>query len=163
MKGLARSLRKDVIKIPFTTTMDLVGDGVSDSFGGVVIGKLPEGNLLFLGAVAYATVDATGQANVTNNWAGDFTIGTIGYGESGEYDSIVDNTVLTAGASDKITPRTRGAVNANDQMRILDNTDGNLDLYFNMLVSNGYITPTETGTFTIDGVLYAAYVTLGDD
>lgn len=175
MKGLKRSLsrgpaaQQEVFRmdLAFDQTIDITGVGAAVDAGSFVLGGLPQGNLLFLGAVAYATVDATGDAHVIDNWDGDFGIGTIpnadvDLADAGD-DDIIPSTALSAGASDKIAPRTRGASTGTEHGLIIDNTDGSLELNFNLLIDDNVITDTEDGSFRCYGVLHAAFIVLGDD
>lgn len=175
MKGLQRSLKRGDpqnqeiyrIKQSFSSSLDITGVAATVDAGTFVIGGLPQGNLLFLGAVAYAQVDATGDAHVIDNWTGDYGIGTIpnadvDLADAGD-DDIIPSTALTAGASDKIAASTRGASTGTENALILDNTDGSLELNFNLLIDDNVITDAEVGTFLVTGVLHIALIVLGDD
>ena len=174
-KGLPRSLsrgdvqRQEVIKqaIVINNSLDITGVDAAVDAGTFVISGLPQGNLLFLGAVAYVQVDAGSDVHVIDNWDGDFGIGTIpnadtDLGDAGD-DDIIPSTALSAGASDKLAPSTRGASTTTEHGLIIDNTDGSLELNFNLLIDDNVITDTEDGTFAVTGVLHLAYIVLGDD
>ena len=78
MKGLQRSLARgpaataDIrrINVPISGSLDITGVAATVDAGTFVIGGLPQGNLLFLGAVAYAQVDAGADIHVigSNGW-----------------------------------------------------------------------------------------------
>ena len=175
MKGLKRSLSRgdpqaqEVVKLSIVIddSLDITGVAAAVDAGTFVISGLPEGNLLFLGAVAYVSVDATGDTSVIDNWAGDYAIGSapnadVDLADAGDAD-IIPSTALAAGASDKIAPLTRGASTQTEHALILDNTDGSLELNLNLLIDDNVITDTEVGTFAVTGTLHLALIVLGDD
>lgn len=175
MKGLQRSLSRgntatqNVVRldIPLSGSITITGVDAAVDAGTKNIGGLPQGNLLFLGAVANVIVDAGSDANVIDNWNGDFAIGTVpqndvDLGDSGEAD-IIPSTALDAGASDKVTPLTRAPSTASEHGVIIDNTDGSLELNFNLLIDDNVITDTEDGVFALSGTVHIALVVLGDD
>lgn len=176
-KGLPRSLSKNVdprnAVVPavrdytISGSLDITGVAAAVDAGTFVIGDLPEGNILFLGAVASVVVDATGDTDVIVDWTGDFGIGTIpnadlDLGDAGD-DDIIPSTALTADTGLRITLATRGASTATENGVILDNTDGSLELNFNLLIDDNVITDTEDGTFVVTGNLKICYIVLGDD
>ena len=177
-KGLPRSLKNAPpadVRVPVARDYSISGSiditgvaGVVDA-GTFVLGDLPEGLILFLGAAVLGLqVDATGDAHVIDDWDGDFGIGTIpnanlDLADAGD-DDVIPSTALSAGASDKIgvptgSPFSTGTENG----LILDNSDGSLELNFNLLIDDNVITDTEDGTFSISGNLRICYIILGDD
>lgn len=174
-KGLQRSLKRgaqatrDIItlRLAFEESIDITGVAATVDAGSFVIGALPQGNLLFLGAVTYVQVDGGADAHIIDNWDGDFGIGTIpnadvDLADAGD-DDIIPSTALSAGASDKLAPSTRGASTGTEHGLIIDNTDGSLELNFNLLIDDNVITDTEDGTFTVTGTLHLALIVLGND
>lgn len=175
MKGLPRSLARGPqelqeivrLRIPFTKEITITGVDSAVDAGTAVIGGLPQGNLLFLGAVAYVQVDAGSDANVIDNWGGDYGIGFAPNADTdlGDVleDAIIPSTALSAGASDKLAPSTRGISTTTEHGQIIDNTDGSLELNLNLLIDDNVITDTEDGVFTCTGVLHMVLIVLGDD
>ena len=174
-KGLQRSLsrgaagRQEIFRIdmPFSFSVDITGVADSVDAGTYAIGGLPQGNLLFLGAVSYVQVDGGSDAHIVNNWGGDYAIGTapngdVDLGDAGDAN-IVPSTALIAGASDKLAASTRGASTGAEHGVIIDNTDGSLELNLNLLIDDNVITDAEVGTFAVSGVIHAAIIVLGDD
>lgn len=174
-KGLPRSLarasalRDEFIKttIPISGSMDITGVDAAVDAGTFVIAGLPQGNILFLGAVANVIVAAGADAHVIDDWNGDFGIGTIpnadvDLADAGD-DDIIPSTALVADTGTKDTLKTRAASTTTEHGLIIDNTDGSLELNFNLLIDDNVITDTEDGTFTVTGELYIAYTMLGDD
>jgi hypothetical protein len=174
-KGLPRStgrggpLRQEIIRQTIAVrdvevTVDATGAAIG--FGSAVIGDLPEGNVLFLGAVAYMQFSGSGaDANLTADWEGDFGIGTTPAGDAtitnGDVD-VIQSTALAA-ATDEVGPRTRGTSLAADCGEIHDNTDGSLELNLNVLVDAADITDDESVVLTANGELQLTYIMLLDD
>lgn len=170
MKGLPRSLAKAgllqtsvaIASIPVRDLSIAVADGVP-GFGTAVIAGLPQGNLLFLGAVGYLQLSTT-DADVIAAFTGAFSVGTVGtvdgdVADAGEAD-ILPSTTLTA-ATAQVSPYTRAASTDALGGGIFDNTDGSLELNLNLLIDDASI--SGAATFTAEGVLHIAYIKLGDD
>lgn len=173
MKGLLRSLsrgspqRQEVyrVNLPINTTVNVAAAGAGVGFGSAVIGGLPQGNLLFLGAVAYVQLAGPGDsANITDTWNGDFGIGTTpatdGTITAGDTDIISSTAVGPAVAEE--SPLTRG-ISVLTEGLIFNNTDGSLELNLNVLVDAADITDAQNVDLTATGILHAAFIVLGDD
>lgn len=171
-KGLPRSLsrgsaqRQEIIKetvVVRDATVTVSATGAAIGFGSAVIGDFPEGNILFLGAVAYMQFSGSGSdANLTADWEGDFGVGSTPAGDAtitGTDVDIVASTALAA-ATAEVGDRTRG-VNAAQAM--LDNTDGSLEINLNVLIDAADITNDESVDLTANGEVFISYVILGDD
>lgn len=177
-KGLPRSLKNAPpadVRVPvlrdytISGSIDITGAAGLVDAGTFVLGDLPEGYILLLGAIVVGLqVDATGDAHVIDNFDGDFGIGTIpnadlDLADAGD-DNIIPSTAIVAGVSDKIgaptgAPTSTGTENGT----VLDNSDGSLELNFNLLIDDNVITDTEDGTFAVSGTLRICYLVLGDD
>lgn len=168
-KGLVRALRnnmaaqavvKQVIKARALAISVAGTTGVG--WGTAVIGDLPQGNILLLGAMAYlqfTTVDTDVQAT----FDGDYAIGTTPTADAvitGTDANIVPSTALGA-ATGGVSPVVRGAGSGGAMGTILDNTDGSLELNLNLLIDDVNI--SGTGDFTVSGYVVIAYSVLGDD
>lgn len=174
-KGLSRSmsrgapLRQEIIKQTITVrdvevTVSATGSAIG--FGSAVIGDMPEGNILFLGAVAYMQLSGSGSdANLVDDFEGDFGIGTTPADDAtitaGDVD-IIQSTALPA-ATAEVGVRTRGTSLPADAGEIHDNTDGSLELNLNVLVDAADITDDESVVLTANGELQLVYVMLLDD
>lgn len=170
-KGLPRSMsrgaasRQEVIKQNFVLggTVDVTATGAAVGFGTSVIGDLPEGNIMILGAVMYLSLAGTGaDADLTATWDGDFSVGTTPTADvtlDGTDVNIIPSTALGA-ATAEVSPRVR-AINATQA--ILDNTDGSLELNLNVLIDAANIVDDATVTLTASGVLQLAYIVMLDD
>lgn len=170
-KGLPRSLargapqRQDIIRqvVNINHSVAVTATGAAVGFGTSVIGDLPEGNILFLGAVGYVQLSGSGSdANLDATWDGDFSVGTAPTADvtlSGAEVDILGSTALGA-ATAEVSPRVR-AVNATQAM--LDNTDGSLELNLNVLIDAANIVDGSTVNLTARGTLQLVYVVMLDD
>lgn len=172
-KGLPRSLsrgqpqRQELIKQTFALK-DLVVeiDGASGvGFGTVVIGDLPEGNIVFLGAMAYLAISGPGgDGGLVDTFVGDYGIGTTPMSDAtistGDED-IIQSTAMAA-ATAEVGPRTRGTHLAADTGEIHDNTDNSLELNLNILIDNNDISANDID-FTVTGEVTLLYSVLLDD
>ena len=167
-KGLPKSLKQakrtnSVRHIRINKTMTVSAVSTAVGFGTTVIGDFLEGNISFLGAVAYVQISGSGaDANLAGNWEGDFSIGTAPTADvtlNGSEVDIIASTSLPA-ATNEIGVRTR-AVNATPA--IFDNTDNSLEINLNVLVDAANIVDDSSVTLTVVGDLFINYVVLGDD
>ena len=170
-KGLPRSMsrgsasRQEIIKQNFVidSTVDVTATSTAVGFGTTVIGDLPEGNILLLGAACYLSLAGSGaDDDLAATWDGDFSIGTTATADvtlSGTDVDIIASTSLGA-ATAEVSPRVR-AVNATQA--ILDNTDGAMELNLNVLIDAANIVDDTTVTLTASGVLQLVYVVMLDD
>lgn len=168
MKGLDRSLsrgnplKSNIIKdsIAFDLTVS-VTDG-APGFGTAVIQGLPEGNLLYFGAVISLDL-FTADGDVIATFSGDFSVGTAptadGTLSGAEVDLIASTAIGPATAG--VTPVTRGASTDSLQGGVFDNTAGTLELNLNVIIDDASI--SGDADFTATGVLHIAYTMLGDD
>lgn len=170
MKGLARSIGRGspqqapIVKqkvfltaVPISATC--VGSAVG--FGTAVIGDIPEGNLLLLGAIAYLQFSSS-SANLITTYSGNFSIGSAPTADNALTGSEVDfipSTAISA-ATAKVTPVLRGA---NGTVILLNNTDTTLELNLNILIAAASITDDTTAALTVSGFVELAYIMLGDN
>lgn len=171
MKGLPRSLGranaaknaavKRTVKLSGTVAVASVGAAVG--FGSLVVGDLPEGNILLLGAVANVKLAGSSvDANLGNTWSGDFAIGSTATADvtlDGTDVDVIPSTAMGPAVAE-VSPITRGA---NATQVILDNTDGSLELNLNVLVDAADIVDDQSVNLTVSGELHLCYVVLGDD
>jgi len=166
MKGLIRSLsrggaRAPIQKMVLHKSVALSIDGATGvGFGTAVIGDLPAGNILILGAVAYVQITEA-SAGIIATFDGDVSIGSTATVDTTLDTTDVDimpSTPLGA-ATSSVSPRVRG-VHATQE--ILDNTDGSLELNLNVLIDDASISADDAvATAVVD--LFLSYVVLGDD
>lgn len=169
MKGLLRSLsrnpkRTSVVKqiIPFNDLALSVDGATGVGFNAAVAADLPEGNILFLGAVAYARVTRPSTSTgIQATFDGDFSIGTTPTADatlSTTDANIVSSSPLGA-ATAGVSPVARGTGNTSV---VLDNTDGSLELNFNLIIDDANISADDQAV-TVDGYMVLSYIVLGDD
>lgn len=171
-KGLPRSRSRGVpiaspitkLTIPIRNKTISVANGSSTPGNGTLnIGGLPQGNLLFLGAVAYLQF-STADADIIATWEGDFSIGTVptadtDLADAGEADILASTPVGPAVA--KLSPVTRAASTDALGGGVLDNTDGSLELNLNLLIDDA--SQSGAADFTVNGYIVVALIPLGDD
>lgn len=167
-KGLPRSLahtKDNIVQkvvIPIKNVTISVVDGVP-GYGSVALAGLPEGNVLFLGAVAYLQL-LTADVDITATFTGNFSIGTAATVNGNLTDAneadIIPSTALGA-ATAKLSPVVRGASTDALGGGIIDNTANTLNFNLNLLIDDAAI--SGAAAFTANGTLYLAYLVLGDD
>lgn len=168
-KGLPRSFARatpieaSIRKVRVSVNHEIEVDGATGvGFGSVAVGYLPEGNILFLGAVSYIklTKDAT-ATGITATFDGDYSIGSTATADatlSGTDADVIGSTALGA-ATAGVSPVSRGA---NATSVILDNTDGSLELNLNLLIDDASIDADDQLLLAV-GSVELSYVILGDD
>lgn len=172
MKGLQRSIARGpkgtrgTLKKAFvlsTETISVVG-ATGVGFGTLVLGGLPEGNLVMLGAVANISFSGTGSdANLGDTWSGDFGIGTTPASDGtlgGGDDDIIASTAIGA-ATAEVIAQARYTSALADHGAIVDNTAGTAEINLNLLIDDADI--GGTSVITIAGTVDIAYMILGDD
>lgn len=173
--GLPRSLKRPtspertpaVIKRVFPATGETLSvDGATGvGFGTLVLGGLPEGNVMLLGAVGYFEFAGPIDAGLVDTWSGDYGVGTTpatdGTITVGDVDIIPSTAVGPAVA--ELSPRTRG-LDATGALAgvVFDNTAGDLELNVNLLIDDLDIS-ADGILMTVEGELQIVFVMLGDD
>lgn len=172
-KGLPRSMSRGAATkqelIKHTIAVDAVAmtvDGATGvGFGSAVVGGLPEGNVVILGAVAYLAFSGPGSsADLADNWAGDYGVGTTPAGDAtltGADVDIIASTELLA-ATSEVSPRTRGTLAVAGAGTVLDNTAGDLEVNVSLLVDDANI-GADGLAFTVSGEIHLLLSVLGDD
>lgn len=171
-KGLTRSMSRgspatqEIIKkvIQFSSVGIISSGATGVGFGTAPIAGLPEGNILILGAVAYAQISkdtVAGAAGTLDAFTGSYSIGSAATADAtlsaGEIDVVAAQT--TAAATAGVSPVTRGVGAA---QAIIDNTDSTKVLNFNLLLDDASVS-ADTQHLKVSGILYLAYIVLGDD
>lgn len=172
-KGLVRSLgrgpeldQKVVKKMVVVVAKTLTVAGASGvGFGSIVISDFVQGNVMFLGAVAYFQFSGPTSGSLSDTWAGDYGIGTTPAGDGTISNADVDmipSTALAA-ATAEVSPNTR-ATQADGAKcgQIFDNTDGSLEINLSLLIDNADIS-ADGIDMSVTGELHISYAMLGDD
>jgi len=172
-KGLPRSTargaaaRQEIMKqtIKVKNGSLVVNGATGVGFGSLVIGDLPEGNILILGATSYfAFAGAGGQATLSDTWNGDYSVGSAPTADAslaGAEIDIIGSTPTTVAVAE-VSPRTRGVSVTATNAAVIDNTDGSAELNLNLLIDDADIS-ADGLVFTVNGELMLAYIVLGDD
>jgi hypothetical protein len=157
-KGTKQSVQKGIIPVKDLAISIAGTTGVG--YGSAVIGELPQGNILVLGAVAYLQFFSA-SANVTATYDGDYAIGTTPTADATVTGTDADIIPLTAlgAATAKLSPVVRGASTGAGAM--FDNTDDSLELNLNLLIDDA--ATSGTAPMTANGHVIISYIVLGDD
>ena len=170
-KGLTRSLSRgnqqlqSVVKeiIPIrNVAMNVTDVSGQAGWGTVVVGDLPQGNMLYLGAVAYVEFSSS-SAGIANNFSGNAALGTAPTADntlSGAEVDLLPSTAVAA-ATNKVSPLTKLVSTDALGGGILDNTDGSLEFNLQLLIADAGI--TANSVVNVNGSLHIAYILLGDN
>ena len=167
-RSLARSIPLDARMIKQTIIVrDLALSAVGATgigFGFAIAEDLPEGNILFFGAVCNLRFSGPGaDANLSDTWVGDYSVGTVGTVSTTLTTTsinFIESTALAA-ATAEVSPVTRGVATTTAKAFILDNTDGSLEINISLLIDDTSIGGTVA--MTVDGLIALSYVMLLDD
>lgn len=171
-KGLPRSLANSQLLLPKNAVTKIVvpirglvvpitDPGAANGFGTAVFGDLPEGDLIFMGAVLYARLTST-DVDLVAAFAGNLAIGTAPTADAtlnGQEVDIVASQAFTT-ASSSVSAYTRYAA-ATATLAQVDNRNGALELNFNCFITDA--TLTGAASMLVEGALHLAYIHLGDD
>ena len=173
-KGLPKSLsrgpalKKPIINqtIRVNTTVAVFAAATGVGFGTVALGALPEGNVLFLGAVSnlrFSAISAN-SANAIAAFNGDYAIGSTADADGNLASPTTDaNLVASTALGPAVTRVTPFARGSGATQVVLDNTAKTLNINLNVLMDAADITDATTVTLTVEGTLDIAYLMLGDD
>lgn len=168
-KGLPRSqsrgapVSQGVVNKDIDVNAALTVNGATGvGFGTAVIGGLPEGNILLLGAVSYLKVTkASSATGIQATFDGDISIGSTPADDatlSGADVDIIPSTALGAATSGS-SPTVRST---NATAVVLDNTDGSLELNVNLLIDDANIN-ADSQSVSVRGILSLVYSVVLDD
>lgn len=172
-KGLVRSLARapkvrsaiTKMRIPVNRLAISVVGATGVGFGFATLAALPEGNLLFLGAVSYLRFNKNGDADIQDTFDGDYSIGTAGTVDVDVADadeaSIIPSTAFPAPAAAGLSGVIRGASTDALGGGIIDNTANDKNLILNLLIDDANI--SGTASMLVDGYVDVALIVLGDD
>lgn len=169
-KGLPRSLsRGKGIKVPtkklrLSLNLDLEFTGSTGVavFDTAIIGGLEEGNVCILGAVANLTFRGPTSANLTNDFQGDFSLGTEATANvtlNGAKVNIIPSTAIAA-ATAELSENNRGVLAA---PVTIDNTAGTLMINLNVTLDADEVTNAQAVMINVTGTVDILYSVLGDD
>ncbi len=165
--GRAPAVRSPVVKqrIPVKALAISVVGASGVGFGFATAGALPQGNILFLGAVSYLRFNKNGDSDIQDAFDGDYSIGTAGTVDTDVADAdeaiFIPSTAFPAPAASGLSGFIRGASTDALGGGIIDNTDGSKNVIINLLIDDANI--SGTASMLVDGVIDLAYIVLGDD
>ena len=169
-KGLPRSMsrgraiQQEIIRLQIpirNLTVNITDPGAAVAYGGANIQGLPEGNIVLLGAVLNARV--TAGANIIAAFTGNFSVGTAITADatlSGNEVNLVPSTALVTGVGG-VSSGNRGVSTNTQTGTVIDNTDRNVNVALNITLADASI--SASSSVVVDGVLYLAFIALGDD
>lgn len=159
--GATATLKRETYRMNALAVSNI--DGASGvGWGTAVLGDLPEGNILIVGAVLACTITEA-HAGITATFAGDISVGSAATGDatlSGAEVDIIPSTEVGPATSSVAT--VRGVSTASIGGTILDNTDGSLELNLNLLIDDAAISADDAAV-SVTGTLTLIYSVLGDD
>lgn len=171
MKGLQRSLSRgpkatkdvNVARLVVDESLSFTGATGAAVFATAPLAGLPEGNILLLGSVANLTFTGPGSANLTDDFQGDYALGTVptadnDLADSGEADLIASTAIPAATTEVSANVRATNATQA-----IIDNTAGDKEINLNVLLDADEVTNAQTVAVAVTGTVDIAYIVLGDD
>lgn len=167
-KGLQRSLSRGpaqsqaLIKASIPIALAVAMTGASGiGYGTAVIGDMPEGNILILGAVLDVTIDDDGSANIVDTFNGDVAVGSAPTADatlSGAEVDIIPSTAVGPAVSGSAA--VRAVTDSDISGDVLDNRDGTLEFNLQVLVDDADISADDP--VNVEGFLHIAYTVLGD-
>lgn len=170
MKGLPYSMRRSKPQTPglkkFRIDLRNKAIAVTDGapgYGTVVVGDFPQGNILYLGAVALVAFSSS-DADLIATFEGDMSLGTAPTADgtlSGSEVDLIASASMGVAATGKVSPTTRYASATALSGTIFDNTDGSLEINMNVLIDDGSISGAVD--LLANGWVEIAYAVLGDD
>lgn len=174
-KGLPRSLahsdkaleliEKNIDLSGFTVTVTSVTTGIGG--GSVVVDTLPETDLILFGALGKELgFDGSGEADLTETWEGDVSLGTSADADLDLTSPASDENLLPSTA---IGPATSKVITGADVAQTAANLPGTFlgvgsarDVNLNLLVDAADIADDGSAVVTLSGVISLYYVLVGD-
>jgi len=154
-------------ELPIAHSVTAVTVTTAVGFGFVKIADLPEGFLLFQGAVIKdLVITENGSADVSDTWNGDVSLGSVGtvdvdVGDANEANFMGSTAVGAAVAGVTPSQDIMSAEGINGVL--LDNSAGSLDINLNLLVDAADMGDDKSVVFGVTGTLIISFVPLGDD
>ncbi len=181
-KGLPRALGRAPngteqfvrrLRVPINTSVTAAAAGAGVGFGTVVIGKLPEGNVLLLSAGGYFNFSST-SANLVATWGGNFGVGstTTAAGALTTTEvNIISSSAIAASVA-KVSNNNRGLFAGSNASAsaftasppvLVNNVAAGVSLNFNIAVNAADITDATSAPITVTGYFDLVYMVLGDN
>ena len=182
MKGNARSdLRAPIgteaaprrLRFPINASVTAAAAGAGVGFGSVVIGNLPEGNVLLISAGGYFNF-VSSSANLTATWGGNFGVGsttTAAGALTGTEVNIISSSAIAASTA-KVSNGNRGLLAGSNASAstftacppvLINNVGKTVSLNFNIAVNAADITDATSAPVTVTGYVDLVVMVLGDN
>jgi hypothetical protein len=150
-----------------TATPFTFGDeGGQGQFGGTKVYDVPDGLILFYGAVVQGTITLSSPA--INDWDGDVGLGVEAPADHQDVANktglVMQKNDVSAGTSDKIgvvAAKTVATALTESGCRHIDGTSAAADLFLNFLVDD-HVDHDNTITGTFTGTISFCWMNLGD-
>lgn len=131
------------------------------AYGGLKIRDMPEGAILFLGAVANLALTKS-SAGVNDDWDGDFGIGTVTASNNATLSST-EQDILPTTATPQASSGATTAKGQSTAVAFKDGTSTPVDVYLNFLVDDVDHDVTSTAcNLIVNGYIDLTYILLGD-
>lgn len=170
-KGLERSRRRGPPASQNVARVDLpvrgkvistTDTGAPGAWGTVVLGDVPEGNLVLLGALMNLRLTKN-DGNIIDAFNGNVALGTAPTADvtlgGAEVDLLPSTALVTGVAGVSNGNRVPGA--ATLAGTVFDNTDGSLELNLNLFIPDA--SSSANSSLTLEGVVHLIFAVLGDD
>lgn len=134
------------------------------AYGGLKVFDFPEGNILFLGAVANLAVTKS-SAGVNADWDGDFSLGTVTASNNATLSSTEQDLIPTTPTPQAVSGATTatGKSTSTEGAKIFDGTGTAKDVYLNFLVDDADHDVTTTAcNLLVTGTVTLIWSNLGD-
>lgn len=151
-------------KVTITVALSIDSDAISTAkgFGSVVLGALPEGNIIIHGINAQLVFQGPITSELSDTYDGDWAIGSTPMSDvtiSAGDEDIITETALGAATAEASPQQTVNEIPA----AILDNTAANLELNLNLLIDAADQDDDTTIAIAVTGTVVYTYSVLGDD
>lgn len=161
------------LRYPLNHSVTAAAAGAGVGFGTVVVGALPEGNVLLLGAGGYFNFSSS-SANLIATWAGNFGVGSVvtaaGALTTTEVNVISSSAIAASVA--KVSNGNKGLYAASagaassftaNAPVIVNNVAKGVNMNFNIAVNAADITDATSAVILVTGYFDIAFMVFGDN
>lgn len=169
--GTEQAVRR--LRYPISATVTAAAAGAGVGFGTVVIGAMPEGNVLLLSAGGYFNFSSA-SANLTATWGGNFGVGSTttaaGALTTTEVNIIASSAIANSVA--KVSNGNRGLLAGSNAAAntftasppvLINNVAKGVNLNFNIAANAADITDATSAAVVVTGYLDIVFMVLGDN
>lgn len=159
----AQNVQKTVLTLK-DVAVPMVDEAGVVAYGGLKIYDLPEGAILFLGAVANLALTKS-SAGVNADWDGDFGLGTVTASNNATLSSTEQDLIPTTSTPQAASGATtaKGKSTSTEGAKILDGTGTAKDVFLNILVDDADHDVTGAAcNIIVNGTITLFWTNLGD-